>query len=287
MRRGRTRPGGAERSDTSPRLSIRETGRFLKMQRRPATLTRPGRLHFHLPGSHHKQIVNLALTARHTREIVRPMQTASIPSIDIRPDLFGNLAIDVTCEGTDPTPNGVLRWLSQHAQTNYHFRPSIRSIDLAERFGISRRTLEAYRTGMKVPVTLTWKLKVLLDEIRSNASGLVPCSTPSETATRESAPETPSIPGLDTTTPTPKKKSPPSQADWEDAHQNPTRLSKAIKAPIKRTATNKNKTSKTKSKPSKPQSPPSSKSRNPSSTKSKPSSKKSRPSLKSRKPSKK
>ena len=236
-------------------------------------LTRPGRLHFHLPGSHHKQIVNLALTARHTREIVRPMQTASIPSIDIRPDLFGNLAIDVTCEGTDPTPNGVLRWLSQHAQTNYHFRPSIRSIDLAERFGISRRTLEAYRTGMKVPVTLTWKLKVLLDEIRSNASGLVPCSTPSETVSRDSANDTPMIHGLVEVTDDVAK------AVIDNAKRK-TRQSKGA-------AITKTTTSKKKSSPATSKTTPSKKTSNPSKKKSSPATSKTTPSKKPRNPSKK
>lgn len=215
------------------------------------------------------------------------MQNASIPHITITPDLLGQLAIEVFCPGDEATPNGVLRWLSQHAQINQGFKPSIRSVDLAERFQISRRTLEAYRTGMKVPLHIVWQISALLKEIAGNASSLVPCSTPSETATRESAPETPSIPGLDSPTPPSTKKRTPSGEAWEDAHHNPNRLNEAIKTPIKATATNKNKTSKIKSQPSKPKSLSSSKSRNPSPKKSRPSSKKSKPSPKSRKPSKK
>lgn len=201
------------------------------------------------------------------------MQTASIPTIHITPDLLGQLTIDVFCPGQDKTPNGVLRWLSEHAQINQGFKPSIRSVDLAERFQISRRTLEAYRTGMKVPLHIVWQIAALLTEIAGNASSLVPCSTPSETVSRENANETPCLPGT---------------ADkWEDQHQNPARLNEAIKHPIKATATTKNKTSKIKSQPSKPKSTPSSKSRNHSPKKSPPSSKKSKPSSKSRNPSKK
>lgn len=243
------------------------------MQRRPETLTRPGRFHFHHQARTRNKLVKSPLTTRHTCEIVRPMQTASIPTIDIRPDLFGNLAIEVTCEGHDHTPNGVLRWLSQHAQTNYHFQPSIRSVDLAQRFNISRRTLEAYRTRMKVPVTITWQIKALLDEIRSNASGLVPSSTPSETVSRDSANDTPMIHGLVEVTDDVAK------AVIDNAKRK-TRQSKGA-------AITKTTTSKKKSSPATSKTTPSKKTSNPSKKKSSRATSKTTPSKKPRNPSKK
>lgn len=115
------------------------------------------------------------------------METKTIPAMQIEPDLFGKLNITVAIEGYDPTANGVLKWISEAAKLNQNFKPSLASRDVAERLGISRRTLEGYRTGIKVPVVTCWLLKVLLEEIRNNASGLVLSSTPSETATREDA----------------------------------------------------------------------------------------------------
>ena len=107
--------------------------------------------------------------------------------MQIEPDLFGKLNITVAIEGYDATPNGVLKWISDAAQYNPGFKPSLASRDVAERLNISRRTLEGYRTGIKVPIVTCWLLKVLLEEIRSHASGLVLSSTPSETVSREDA----------------------------------------------------------------------------------------------------
>ena len=116
--------------------------------------------------------------------------------MQIEPDLFGKLNVTVAIEGYEATPNGVLKWIADAARLNLNFKPSLASRDVAERLGISRRTLEGYRTGIKVPVVTCWLLKVLLEEIRNNASGLVLSSTPSETATRDSAVETAPLPGM-------------------------------------------------------------------------------------------
>lgn len=115
------------------------------------------------------------------------METQTIPAMQIEPDLFGRLNVNVAIEGYEPTPNGVLKWIADAARLNLSFKPSLASRDVAERLNISRRTLEGYRTGIKVPVVVCWLLKVFLEEIRNNASGLVLCSTPSETVTREDA----------------------------------------------------------------------------------------------------
>ena len=48
----------------------------------------------------------------------------------------------------------------------------------------------------KVPVVVCWLLRSFLEEVRSKASGLVLGSTPSETATRDSADETAPLPGM-------------------------------------------------------------------------------------------
>lgn len=117
------------------------------------------------------------------------MKTQTIPAMQIEPDLFGKLNVTVAIEGYEATPNGVLKWIADAARLNLNFNPSLASRDVAERLGISRRTLEGYRTGIKVPVTTCWLLKVFLEEVRNNASGLVLSSTPSETATREEADE--------------------------------------------------------------------------------------------------
>lgn len=124
------------------------------------------------------------------------MKTQTIPAMQIEPDLFGKLNVTVAIEGYEATPNGVLKWIADAARLNLNFKPSLASRDVAERLGISRRTLEGYRTGIKVPVVTCWLLKVLLEEIRNNASGLVLSSTPSETATRDSAVETAPLPGM-------------------------------------------------------------------------------------------
>lgn len=116
--------------------------------------------------------------------------------MQIEPDLFGRLNISVAIEGYEPTPNGVLKWIADAARMNMHFKPSLASRDVAERLNISRRTLEGYRTGIKVPVVVCWLIKVFLEEVRSNASGLVLGSTPSETVTRDSAAETAPLPGM-------------------------------------------------------------------------------------------
>jgi hypothetical protein len=115
------------------------------------------------------------------------MKPQTIPAMQIEPDLFGKLNISVAIEGYEATPNGVMKWIADAARLNRNFIPSLASRDIAERLNISRRTLEGYRTGIKVPVVTCWLLKVLLEEIRNNASGLVLSSTPSETATREDA----------------------------------------------------------------------------------------------------
>lgn len=124
------------------------------------------------------------------------MKTQTIPAMQIEPDLFGKLNVTVAIEDYEATPNGVLKWIADAARLNLNFNPSLASRDVAERLGISRRTLEGYRTGIKVPVTTCWLLKVFLEEVRNNASGLVLGSTPSETATRDSADETAPLPGM-------------------------------------------------------------------------------------------
>lgn len=115
------------------------------------------------------------------------MKTLTVPAMQIEPDLFGKLNITVAIEGYDATPNGILKWIADAARLNQDFKPSLASRDVAERLNISRRTLEGYRTGVTVPVVVCWLLRSYLEEIRNNASGLVLSSTPSETATRESA----------------------------------------------------------------------------------------------------
>lgn len=115
------------------------------------------------------------------------MKKLTIPALQIEPDLFGSLTITVAIEGYEATPNGVLKWIADAAKLNPVFTPSLRSIDVAERFNISRRTLEGYRVGVKVPVTVCWMIRQLLNEIREKASGLVLGYTPSETATRDKA----------------------------------------------------------------------------------------------------
>ena len=122
------------------------------------------------------------------------MQT--IPAMLIEPDLFGRLTVTVAIDGYEATPNGVLKWIADAARLNLNFRPSLASRDVAERLNISRRTLEGYRTGIKVPVVVCWLLRSFLEEVRSKASGLVLSSTPSETATRDSADETAPLPGM-------------------------------------------------------------------------------------------
>lgn len=124
------------------------------------------------------------------------MKTQTIPALQIEPDLFGRLNVNVAIEGYEPTPNGVLKWIADAARLNLNFKPSLTSRDVAERLNISRRTLEGYRTGIKVPVVVCWLLRSFLEEVRNNASGLVLSSTPSETATRDSADETAPLPGM-------------------------------------------------------------------------------------------
>ena len=124
------------------------------------------------------------------------MKTQTIPAMQIEPDLFGKLNVTVAIEGYEPTPNGVLKWIADAARLNLNFKPSLASRDVAERLGISRRTLEGYRTGIKVPVVVCWLLRSFLEEVRNNASGLVLSSTPSETATRDSADETAPLPAM-------------------------------------------------------------------------------------------
>jgi len=124
------------------------------------------------------------------------MKTQTIPAMQIEPNMIGKLNVIVAIEGYDSTPNGILRWIADAARLNPNYKPSLASRDVAERLGISRRTLEGYRTGIKVPIITCWLLRSFLEEIRSNASGLVLSSTPSETATRDSADETASLPGM-------------------------------------------------------------------------------------------
>lgn len=124
------------------------------------------------------------------------MKTQTIPAMQIEPDLFGKLNVNVAIEGYEATPNGVLKWIAEAARLNLNSKPSLASRDVAERLNISRRTLEGYRTGVKVPVVVCWLLRSFLEEIRNNASGLVLSSTPSETATRDSADETATFPGM-------------------------------------------------------------------------------------------
>ena len=116
--------------------------------------------------------------------------------MQIEPDLFGKLNVTVAIEGYDATPNGILKWIADAARLNPSFKPSLASRDVAERLNISRRTLEGYRTGIKVPVVVCWLLRSFLEEVRNNASGLVLSSTPSATATRDSADETAPMPGM-------------------------------------------------------------------------------------------
>lgn len=124
------------------------------------------------------------------------MKTQTIPAMQIEPDLFGKLNVTVAIEGYEATPNGVLKWIADAARLNMHFKPSLASRDVAERLNISRRTLEGYRTGVKVPVVVCWLLRSFLEEVRSNASGLVLSSTPSETVSGSSADETARLPGM-------------------------------------------------------------------------------------------
>ena len=124
------------------------------------------------------------------------MKTRTIPAMQIEPDLFGKLNVTVAIEGYEATPNGVLKWIADAARLNLGFKPSLASRDVAERLNISRRTLEGYRTGIKVPVVVCWLLRSFLEEIRNNASGLVLSSTPSETVSGGSADETAPLPGM-------------------------------------------------------------------------------------------
>jgi len=116
--------------------------------------------------------------------------------MQIEPDLFGKLNVTVAIEGYDATPNGILKWIADAARLNPNYKPSLASRDVAERLNISRRTLEGYRTGIKVPVVVCWLLRSFLEEVRNNASGLVLSSTPSETVSRSSANETAPLPGM-------------------------------------------------------------------------------------------
>jgi len=124
------------------------------------------------------------------------MKTQTIPAMQIEPDMFGQLNVTVAIEGYEATPNGILKWIADAARLNLNFQPSLASRDVAERLNISRRTLEGYRTGIKVPVVVCWLLRSFLEEVRNKASGLVLGSTPSETATRDSADETTPLPGM-------------------------------------------------------------------------------------------
>ena len=124
------------------------------------------------------------------------MKTQTIPAMRIEPDLFGKLNVTVAIEDYEATPNGVLKWIADAARLNMHFKPSLASRDVAERLNISRRTLEGYRTGIKVPVVVCWLLRSFLEEVRNNASGLVLSSTPSETVSGSSADETAPLPGM-------------------------------------------------------------------------------------------
>ena len=124
------------------------------------------------------------------------MKTRTIPAMQIEPDLFGKLNVTVAIEGYEATPNGVLKWIADAARLNLSFEPSLASRDVAERLNISRRTLEGYRTGIKVPVVVCWLLRSFLEEVRNNASGLVLSSTPSETVSGSSADETAPLPGM-------------------------------------------------------------------------------------------
>lgn len=124
------------------------------------------------------------------------MKTQTIPAMQIEPNLFGKLNVNVAIEGYEATPNGVLKWIADAARLNLNFRPSLASRDVAERLNISRRTLEGYRTGIKVPVVVCWLLRSFLEEVRNNASGLVLSSTPSETVAGSSADETAPLPGM-------------------------------------------------------------------------------------------
>lgn len=116
--------------------------------------------------------------------------------MQIEPDSFGKLNVIVAIEGYEATPNGILKWIADAARLNLNFKPSLASRDVAERLNISRRTLEGYRTGIKVPVVVCWLLRSFLEEIRNNASGLVLSSTPSETVSGSSADETAPLPTM-------------------------------------------------------------------------------------------
>jgi hypothetical protein len=99
------------------------------------------------------------------------MKTQTIPAMQIEPDLFGRLTVTVAIDGYEDTPNGVLKWIAEAARQNLNFKPSLASRDVAERLNISRRTLEGYRTGIKVPVVVCWLLRSFLEEIRDRCLG--------------------------------------------------------------------------------------------------------------------
>lgn len=115
------------------------------------------------------------------------MPNIPLPQYTLTPDMFGSIAKDIVVPGHDSTEAGLLKWLSDTAQKQIGGSPDLSSRAVAERLNISRRTLEGYRIGNPMPLATCWLLSALIRELRDSASGLVLRSTPSETATRDSA----------------------------------------------------------------------------------------------------
>lgn len=115
------------------------------------------------------------------------MSTIPLPQYTLTPDMFGAIAKDIIVPDHANTEAGILKWLSETAQKQIGGTPDLSSKAVAERLNISRRTLEGYRIGNPMPLATCWLLAALVRELRNSASGLVLRSTPSETATRESA----------------------------------------------------------------------------------------------------
>ena len=185
------------------------------------------------------------------------MSTLTLPTYTLTPDMFGAIAKDIIVPGHDNTEPGLLKWIAETAAKQIGGTPDLSSKAVAERLNISRRTLEGYRRGGKVPLQVCWLLAALVRELRDSASGLVIRSTPSETVTRDDAPQLALDIGLVKVT--------------DEVAKTVLDLAKPKKKPIKPAATKKPK--------------PYSKKRNPSSTSKSPISSKSRPSSKTKSPS--
>lgn len=192
------------------------------------------------------------------------MSTLTLPTYTLTPDMFGAIAKDINVPEHDNTEPGLLKWIAETAVKQIGGSPDLSSKAVAERLQISRRTLEGYRRGGKVPLRVCWLLAALVRELRDSASGLVIRSTPSETATRDGATQLALDVGLVKVT--------------DQVAKTVLDLAIAKKKPIKPSATKK-------PKPSSKLRNPSYKSKSPISSKSRPSSKTKSPSSKKRKPS--